>query len=273
MTGAFLLAAMVIRMGDPPAPRQHHAVGTASQASTHVSDDGGHLEWRGAQGSIATSAPEASSASGVPARSVELCSETSGDGLPHGQCRGLYCPGGGDPWRWTTTDPASGLFVNLGIECRLTSPATAAPGASATPDLQREFATKLIRRPTLHLQPDPTATPAQVALVNGPVTAAVAPYDPAAAELHVTVPVPATIRATPTTTVDWGDGTTSHGTGTLTHTYRHRGAVTITAATTWQGAWWPDTEPAATTPLQAITLTATQPLEVHEAHSSLVAGQ
>jgi hypothetical protein len=166
----------------------------------------------------------------------------------------------------------AGQVVSLPGYCAQDSPSAAEP-ALATPDLQREFATKLIHRPTLHLHPDPTATPMQVALVNGPVTATVAPYDPAAAELHVTVPVPATIRATPTTTVDWGDGTTTTGTGTLTHTYRHRGTVTITAATTWQGAWWPDTEPAATTSLQAITLTATQPLEVHEAHSSLVAGQ
>lgn len=272
MTGAFLLTALVIWMGDPPAPGQDQGVGTSSQASAHVSGDGGQLEWRGVRGRTPPSAPEQSNASGVPARSVELCSETSGDGLPHGQCRGLYCPGGGDPWRWTTTDPASGLFVNLGIECRLTSPATAAPGASAAPDLQREFATKLIHRPTLRLQPDPTATPMQVALVNGPVAATVAPYDPQAAELHVTVPSPATIRATPATTVDWGDGTTSTGTGTLTHTYRHRGTVAVTAATTWQGAWWPDADPAATTPLQAITLTTAQSLEVHEAHSSLVAG-
>ncbi|MCW2693528.1 MAG: hypothetical protein JWM67_2132, partial [Mycobacterium sp.] len=82
---------------------------------------------------------------------------------------------------------------------------------------------------------------------------------------------PATIRATPATTVDWGDGTTSTGTGTLTHVYRRTGTVTVTAATTWSGTWWADASPATTTPLTPVTLTTPLTLQVHEAHSSLVA--
>ena len=138
--------------------------------------------------------------------------------------------------------------------------------------MQREFASKLILRPGLRLQPDPTAVPMQVALVNGPVTATVAPYEAQAGELHVTVPAPATIRATPTTTVDWGDGTTTSGAGALTHVYRHTGTVTVTAATIWSGTWWADADPGATTPLAPVTLTTPLTLQIHEAHSVLTAG-
>jgi hypothetical protein len=273
MIGGLLAALLLLPSDQQPPHDPFHGGGNSGQARTQRTADGGaRIAWSGERNAwVGTGPSRPAGPAAVQIYSQALCSETNGDGLPHGACRGLYCPEGGDPWLWLGPDPATGAPVKRGIECRLANPATPTL-AAPPPDLQREFATKLIHRPTLHLHPDPTATPAQVALVNGPVTATVAPYDPAAAELHVTVPVPATIRATPTTTVDWGDGTTTTGTGTLTHTYRHHGTVTVTAATTWQGAWWPDAAPGATTALTPITLSTTQPLEVHEARSSLVAG-
>ena len=181
-------------------------------------------------------------------------------------CVAAQCPGGTKMWIFGLPPGANVGWQLLDTQC--------VPATKSFPvaDLQAQLAAELkqlsLPAPVLDLDPDP-ATGA-VALVNAPVRASSPAPAPGAGTLHVTVPLPATLQATPTETIEWGDGSAAERlAGTATHTYTVPGAKVITVTAAWNGSFTVDGT-TITIPLPPVTLSTSRTLQVDQAQPVLI---